>query len=118
VTVVQAVNAGVDMLMITDNLERRVMESIVRAVARGQINPATIDRAYARILSLKQKYGIVRRTPAAPAVSSSNPPPAGTVPSNAPALSPSNGSNPPAASVTPGSSDSRQAASQYNPARF
>jgi beta-N-acetylhexosaminidase len=63
VSVVQAVNAGVDMLMVTDNTERRVMNALVRAVARGQVKRETIDAAYTRIIALKQKYGILRRLP-------------------------------------------------------
>lgn len=63
VSVVQAVNAGVDMLMVTDNTERRVLDALVRAVARGQVKRETIDAAYTRILTLKKKYGIVKRLP-------------------------------------------------------
>jgi beta-N-acetylhexosaminidase len=59
VSVVQAVNAGVDVLLVTDNLERRVMDDLVAAVEAGKIPMKTIDDAYARIMATKVKYGIV-----------------------------------------------------------
>jgi beta-N-acetylhexosaminidase len=59
VSVVQAVNAGVDVLLVTDNLERRVMDSLVGAVASGRIPMKTIDEAYDRIMKTKAKYGIL-----------------------------------------------------------
>ncbi|HET9870697.1 MAG TPA: glycoside hydrolase family 3 N-terminal domain-containing protein, partial [bacterium] len=65
VSVVQAVNAGVDVLLVTDNLEGRVMDSLVAAVRSGRIPMAVIDEAYGRILATKKKYGIIPRpTPA------------------------------------------------------
>jgi beta-N-acetylhexosaminidase len=59
VSVVQAVNAGVDVLLVTDNLERRVMDSLVGAVSSGRIPMKTIDEAYNRIMKTKAKYGIL-----------------------------------------------------------
>jgi len=76
-SVVQAVNAGVDVLLITDNLERRVMDALVEAVASGRVTLSTLDSAYTRIMAAKSKYGILARNPvptaaplAAPAPSS------------------------------------------------
>jgi len=60
-SVVQAVNAGVDVLLITDNLERRVMDALVEAVASGRVTLPTLDNAYARIMAAKSKYGILSR---------------------------------------------------------
>jgi beta-N-acetylhexosaminidase len=60
VSVVQAVNAGVDVLLVTDNLERRVMDALVLAVETGKVPMKTIDVAYGRIMATKEKYGIVR----------------------------------------------------------
>jgi beta-N-acetylhexosaminidase len=59
VSVVQAVNAGVDVLLVTDNLERRVMDALVLAVESGKVPMKTIDVAYARIMATKAKYGIL-----------------------------------------------------------
>ncbi len=59
VSVVQAVNAGVDVLLVTDNLERRVMDALVLAVETGKVPMKTIDVAYGRIMATKKKYGIV-----------------------------------------------------------
>jgi len=61
VSVVQAVNAGVDVLLVTDNLERRVMDDLVAAVESGKIPVKTIDEAYGRIMATKEKYGIIRK---------------------------------------------------------
>ena len=60
VSVVQAVNAGVDVLLVTDNYERRVMDSLVKAVVTGRIPLKNIDEAYARIMATKVKYGILK----------------------------------------------------------
>ncbi|HJT25113.1 MAG TPA: beta-N-acetylhexosaminidase, partial [bacterium] len=60
VSVVQAVNAGVDVLLVTDNYERRVMDSLVRAVVSGQVPLRSIDEAYGRIMATKAKYGILK----------------------------------------------------------
>jgi beta-N-acetylhexosaminidase len=61
VSVVQAVNAGVDVLLVTDNYERRVMESLVKAVVSGKVALSHIDDAYRRIMATKRKYGILAR---------------------------------------------------------
>ncbi len=61
VSIVQAVNAGVDILLVTDNFERRVMDTLVRAVASGKVPLRKIDEAYARISRIKSKYGILAR---------------------------------------------------------
>ncbi len=58
-SVVQAVNAGVDVLLVTDNLEKRVMDALVKAVRSGKIDRGSIDQAYERIMATKRKYGIV-----------------------------------------------------------
>ena len=58
-SVVQAVNAGVDVLLVTDNYERRVMDSLVNAVVSGQVPLKNIDEAYGRIMATKAKYGIL-----------------------------------------------------------
>jgi beta-N-acetylhexosaminidase len=58
-SVVQAVNAGVDILLVTDNLERRVMNALVGAVKEGKLKKSCIDQAYERIMATKKKYGIL-----------------------------------------------------------
>lgn len=63
VSVVQAVNAGVDVLLVTDNYERRVMDSLVKAVVSGRVALKTIDGAYSRIMATKKKYGILKKGP-------------------------------------------------------
>jgi beta-N-acetylhexosaminidase len=57
---VQAVNAGVDILLVTDNMEGRIMNALVRAVGTGRVSMKCIDEAYARIMGMKAKYGIVK----------------------------------------------------------
>src|SRR5581483_7309183 len=66
-SVIQAVNAGVDVLLVTDNYEKRVMDSLMNAVVSGRVPMKSIDLAYARIMATKQKYGILKKkkTPAA-----------------------------------------------------
>jgi beta-N-acetylhexosaminidase len=59
-SVVQAVNAGVDILLVTDNMERRIMDALVEAVASGRVARSTVDKAYSRIMGMKVKYGLVR----------------------------------------------------------
>jgi beta-N-acetylhexosaminidase len=66
ISVVQAVNAGVDVLLVTDNFERRVMDTLVRGVVSGKIPVKNIDDAYKRIMSIKAKYGILARHPQSP----------------------------------------------------
>jgi len=65
--VVQAVNAGVDVLLVTDNYEKRVMETLVQAVQSGKVEMKSIDEAYNRITRIKAKYGLttalMRKTP-------------------------------------------------------
>ena len=67
VSVVQAVNAGVDVLLVTDNYEKRVMETLVQAVQSGKVGMKSIDEAYNRITRIKAKYGLttalMRKTP-------------------------------------------------------
>lgn len=58
-SVVQAVNAGVDILLVTDNMERRVMLALLGAVKEGKIKPSSIDQAYDRIMATKKKYKIL-----------------------------------------------------------
>jgi beta-N-acetylhexosaminidase len=60
-SVIQAVNAGVDVLLVTDNLERRVMEGLVKAVESGKVSMKTINEAYARIIGIKAKYGLLAK---------------------------------------------------------
>jgi len=59
-SVVQAVNAGVDVLLVTDNLERRVMNALVAGVKGGKIKLSSVNLAYERIMGTKRKYGIVK----------------------------------------------------------
>lgn len=59
VSAVQAVNAGVDVLLVTDNYERRVMDTLVNAVVSGKIPMKNIDEAYQRIMRVKSRYGIL-----------------------------------------------------------
>ncbi len=75
VSVVQAVNAGVDVLLVTDNYERRVMDSLVKAVVSGQVPLKSIDLAYDRIMATKAKYGILRgkKNPVHPALAQKSP---------------------------------------------
>ncbi len=63
VSVVQAVNAGVDVLLVTDNYEKRVMDSLLNAVVSGRVTMKSIDEAYYRIMSTKKKYGILAWKP-------------------------------------------------------
>jgi beta-N-acetylhexosaminidase len=65
VSVVQAVNAGVDVLLVTDNYEKRVMDSLVNAVLSGRVPVKNIDEAYDRIMRTKAKYGILAWKPKA-----------------------------------------------------
>jgi beta-glucosidase-like glycosyl hydrolase len=58
-----AVNAGVDILLYTTNLDssgvslpRRIVNFIERRVARGAIAEARINESYARIMALKGRY--------------------------------------------------------------
>lgn len=58
-----AVNAGVDILLYTRNLDstgestaRHIVELIERRVKEGGISEARIDESYGRIIALKQKY--------------------------------------------------------------
>jgi beta-N-acetylhexosaminidase len=63
VSVVQAVNAGVDILLVTDNMEKRVMDALVKAVQTGQVSMKTINESYQRIMAMKKKYGILTPAP-------------------------------------------------------
>ncbi len=82
-SVVQAVNAGVDVLLVTDNYEKRVMDSLVSAVVSGRVSLKNIDTAYYRIMATKQKYGILKKTrPTAVALKTQ---PSKPVPNQAPA---------------------------------
>ncbi len=65
ISVVQAVNAGADLLMVTDSVEGRVLDILVEAAADGRIPRKTVEEGYQRITAMKQKYGLLR--PAAPA---------------------------------------------------
>jgi beta-N-acetylhexosaminidase len=66
ISVVQAVNAGVDILLVTDNYERRVMDSLVKAVLSGKVRRKSIDDSYHRIMATKAKYGILALNRAKP----------------------------------------------------
>jgi beta-N-acetylhexosaminidase len=72
ISVVQAVNAGADLLMVTDSVEGRVLDILVEAAADGRIPRQTVEEGYQRITAMKQKYGLLRQaalpagTPAAP----------------------------------------------------
>jgi beta-N-acetylhexosaminidase len=58
-TLIRAINAGVDMLMISNsrkpdpNLPRKTIAIIKDAIAKGEITPETIDAAYSRIKKAK-----------------------------------------------------------------
>lgn len=60
-TLILAINAGVDMLMISNsrrpdpNLPGKTIAIIMDAVKKGQISPATINAAYNRIVAAKAK---------------------------------------------------------------
>ena len=58
---VRAVNAGVDILLIGHSRDgmAEALEAVQAAADRGDIAPDTIDRAVIRILTLKEKFGLV-----------------------------------------------------------
>jgi beta-N-acetylhexosaminidase len=58
---VRAVNAGVDILLIGHSRDgmAEALEAVQAAADRGDIAPDTIDRAVMRILTLKEKFGLV-----------------------------------------------------------
>jgi beta-N-acetylhexosaminidase len=65
-----AVNAGVDMLLYTRNLDstgkslaRHIVDFIARRVQEGGITQARIDESYSRIMALKTKYVTSVRAP-------------------------------------------------------
>jgi len=57
---VEAINAGVDILLICKNEEtqRQAFNAVLDGVNSGAIKESTVDRAYMRILTLKRKYGL------------------------------------------------------------
>jgi beta-N-acetylhexosaminidase len=57
---VQAVKAGVEILLVTDNMEGRIMNALVKAVQTGRVSVECIDEAYEHIMGMKVKYGIVK----------------------------------------------------------
>ena len=71
VSVVQAVNAGADLLVVTDNMEGRVLDILLDAAADGRISEREIDESYDRIMALKGKYGLVK--PNSPTVAAGKP---------------------------------------------
>ena len=57
---VMALEAGVDMLLLPDNF-REALEAVTKAVRDGRIPESRIDESLKRILSLKEKYGLLGR---------------------------------------------------------
>ncbi len=62
----KAINAGVDMLCLSNNgktydshLAERAINTIFTLVKSGKISPETIDASYNRIKALKEKYNII-----------------------------------------------------------
>lgn len=58
--IVRAVNAGIDMIMISVDW-RRVLDGVLRGVETGRIPMTRIDDAVARILSVKERVGLFER---------------------------------------------------------
>ena len=58
--IVRAVNAGIDMIMISVDW-RLVLDGLTRGVTSGRIPMARIDDAVARILSVKERVGLFER---------------------------------------------------------
>jgi hypothetical protein len=54
----------VDVLLVTDNYEKRVMDGLFNAVVSGRVPMKSIDDAYHRIMATKGKYGILAWKPA------------------------------------------------------
>jgi beta-N-acetylhexosaminidase len=55
---IEALKAGIDLIMISHrhDVQRATINAIVRAVETGEIDEATIDKAYERVQKLKSKY--------------------------------------------------------------
>lgn len=63
---VLALKAGVDMLLMPPNLQVAT-DAVLGAVASGELTEARIDQSVRRILTLKQKRGLLKWTPVDPA---------------------------------------------------
>jgi len=71
ISVVQAVNAGADLLMVTDSMEDRILDILVEAAADGRISKRSVEEGYRRITAMKGKYGILKNASPHPAPPSS-----------------------------------------------
>ena len=60
-SIVMAVEAGADMLLVPVSLER-ACEALLRAVSDGRISEARIDASVQRILTLKRNWNLLERT--------------------------------------------------------
>jgi len=71
---VQAVNAGVDIILVCHGHQHRVavLEALRRAVHDGTISMARLDESVARIIALKQEYGLTDQALPAPDIQSIN----------------------------------------------
>jgi beta-N-acetylhexosaminidase len=58
---IQAVNAGIDLLLITDNVEIQMLNILTEAVLQGKISINTIKKADRHLLQMKLNYGIVSK---------------------------------------------------------
>ncbi|SDT24042.1 glycoside hydrolase family 3 protein [Actinoplanes derwentensis] len=63
---VLALKAGIDVLLMPPNLDV-AYRAVLKAVADGELTESRIDESVRRILTLKQKRGLLRWTPADPA---------------------------------------------------
>ncbi|SNS24205.1 glycoside hydrolase family 3 protein [Actinoplanes regularis] len=63
---VLALKAGVDMLLMPQNMQV-AYDSVLGAVASGELTEARVDESVRRILTLKQKHGLLTWTPVDPA---------------------------------------------------
>jgi beta-N-acetylhexosaminidase len=67
---IMAINAGVDIVALgahlTPNQQSQAMQAVVDAVRRGEISEARINQSVSRILSAKERYGILDWTPLEP----------------------------------------------------
>lgn len=60
---VRAVKAGIDILLIGHRREAmtEAFDALTQAIATGEIGPETIDRAVMRVLTLKERFGLINR---------------------------------------------------------
>ena len=62
--VIRSINAGVDIVLVGNNLAYepdvvpRILDIVVNAVARGDIDRARIDESCGRVMALKSRYGL------------------------------------------------------------